>query len=154
MHITMVGTGYVGLVTGTCFAEMGNHVTCIDIDESKLHLLRSGVVPIHEPGLESMVKANVASKRLGFSNDLPTAINDSEVTFIAVGTPPSEDGSADLKHVLAVAREIGQTMDRSIVVVNKSTVPVGTADKVTAEIQNELDRRGLDLEFSPLGDNQ
>ncbi len=147
MKITIVGTGYVGLVTGTCFSEMGNHVTCIDVDLAKLAQLKTGIVPIHEPGLESMVADNVEAGRLEFSTDLATAINDSEVTFIAVGTPPNEDGSADLSHVVAVAASIGQSMINSVVVVNKSTVPVGTADRVREVIQKELDLRGEKIEF-------
>jgi UDPglucose 6-dehydrogenase len=147
MRITIVGTGYVGLVTGTCFSEMGNHVTCIDVDEAKLTQLKAGVVPIHEPGLEAMVADNIEAGRLEFSTDIAAAINESEVTFIAVGTPPNEDGSADLSHVVAVAASIGQAMVNPIVVVNKSTVPVGTADKVRGVIQAELDKRGERIEF-------
>ena len=147
MRITIVGAGYVGLVTGTCFSEMGNHVTCIDVDEAKLAQLKAGVVPIHEPGLEAMVADNIEAGRLAFSTDIGTAINDSEVTFIAVGTPPNEDGSADLSHVVAVAASIGQAMVNPIVVVNKSTVPVGTADKVRGVIQAELDKRGERIDF-------
>lgn len=147
MRITIVGTGYVGLVTGTCFAEMGNNVTCIDIDEAKLEKLRQGVVPIHEPGLEALVKENTAAGRLTFNSRLGDVLNDSQVVFIAVGTPPNEDGSADLSHVLAVAREIGQEMQQPIVVVDKSTVPVGTADRVRAVIAGELDARAVDIGF-------
>ena len=147
MRITIVGTGYVGLVTGTCFSEMGNHVTCIDVDEAKLVQLKAGVVPIHEPGLEAMVADNIEAGRLAFSTDIASAINESEVTFIAVGTPPNEDGSADLSHVVAVAASIGQAMVNPMVVVNKSTVPVGTADKVRGVIQAELDKRGERIEF-------
>jgi UDPglucose 6-dehydrogenase len=147
MRLTIVGTGYVGLVTGTCFAEMGNHVTCVDIDEAKLTQLRNGIVPIHEPGLADMVAQNQQSGRLSFSSDLATAMNDSEVTFIAVGTPPNEDGSADLSHVLAVARQIGQDMQNPLVVVDKSTVPVGTGDKVHHVIAAELEKRGETIEF-------
>ncbi|MBC81396.1 MAG: UDP-glucose 6-dehydrogenase [Gammaproteobacteria bacterium] len=147
MNLTIVGTGYVGLVTGTCFAEMGNNVTCIDIDEAKLAQLREGIVPIHEPGLEALVHDNLKAGRLNFSNDLGNAINNCKVTFIAVGTPPKEDGSADLSYVEAVARSIGETMVNPLVVVNKSTVPVGTGDKVHATIDAALKARGLDIEF-------
>ena len=148
MRITIVGTGYVGLVTGTCFAEMGNHVTCIDIDEAKLKKLEAGIIPIHEPGLEELITRNVAAKRLDFSATLASSLNESEVVFIAVGTPPNEDGSADLRHVLTVAHQIGEIMTRPLVVVDKSTVPVGTADKVTAEIQSALSKRDVTFEFN------
>ncbi len=147
MNITIIGTGYVGLVTGTCFAEMGNHVTCIDIDEAKLAQLAKGIVPIHEPGLETMISRNVAAGRLKFSSQLSNSLNDSEVVFIAVGTPPNEDGSADLTHVLNVAKQIGETMTVPMVIVDKSTVPVGTADKVSAAVKAQLVARNLDLEF-------
>lgn len=147
MNLTIVGTGYVGLVTGTCFAEMGNNVTCVDIDEAKLAQLREGIVLIHEPGLESLVHDNLKAGRLNFSNDIGSSINDSEVTFIAVGTPPKEDGSADLSHVETVARSIGQNMVNPMVIVNKSTVPVGTAEKVRAVINEALEARNADVEF-------
>ncbi len=147
MRISIVGTGYVGLVTGTCFAEMGNEVTCVDIDEAKLDKLRAGIVPIHEPGLDGMIAANTAEGRLTFSSKLDDSLHESQVIFIAVGTPPNEDGSADLSHVLAVAREIGQKLQSPIVVVDKSTVPVGTADKVRAAIAAELEARGVSVEF-------
>jgi len=147
MNLTIVGTGYVGLVTGTCFAEMGNNVTCIDIDEAKLAQLREGIVPIHEPGLETLVHDNLKAGRLNFSKDLASAINDAEVTFIAVGTPPNDDGSADLTHVEDVARSIGEVMTRSMVIVNKSTVPVGTADKVRSLISGALKARKLEVDF-------
>ncbi len=147
MRITIVGTGYVGLVTGACFAEMGNDVTCIDIDEAKLEKLRAGIVPIHEPGLESLITDNVEAERLSFSSRLQDSLNDSQVVFIAVGTPPNEDGSADLSHVLAVARQIGREMTTQLVVVDKSTVPVGTADKVREAISEELADRGEAIEF-------
>jgi UDPglucose 6-dehydrogenase len=130
MNVVVVGTGYVGLVTGTCFAEMGCKVTCVDIDHAKIEGLHNGVIPIYEPGLEEMVKANVAEERLFFTSSLADALPGADFAFIAVGTPPGEDGSADLKYVLGVAREIGQHMDDYLVVVDKSTVPVGTADKV------------------------
>lgn len=147
MHLTIVGTGYVGLVTGTCFAEMGHHVTCVDIDEQKIAGLRQGVVPIHEPGLEALVLENVRAKRLFFSSSLAEPMESSNVYFIAVGTPPGEDGSADLQHVLAVAREIGRHLSDYAVIIDKSTVPVGTADKVRAAVQAELDGRGVDIAF-------
>ena len=147
MKITIVGTGYVGLVTGTCFSEMGNFVTCIDIDEAKLDKLRKGIIPIHEPGLENMISRNTAAGRLSFSSDLASSMNDSAVVMIAVGTPPNEDGSADLSHVLAVAREIGEKLENPVVVVDKSTVPVGTADKVRETIAEAMTARGVDITF-------
>ncbi|HWI24657.1 MAG TPA: UDP-glucose/GDP-mannose dehydrogenase family protein [Lysobacter sp.] len=147
MRVTIFGTGYVGLVTGTCLAEVGHDVICVDIDAAKVEGLNNGVVPIYEPGLEPMVKANHASGRLRFTTDAAQAIEHGDVVFIAVGTPPDEDGSADLKYVLAVARTIGQHLQRAVVVVNKSTVPVGTADKVRAAIANELSARRVTLVF-------
>ena len=147
MRVTIFGTGYVGLVTGTCLADVGHDVVCVDIDQAKVEGLNRGVIPIYEPGLEPMVKANHAAGRLSFTTDAPAAIAHGEVIFIAVGTPPDEDGSADLKYVLAVARTIGQHLDRAAVIVNKSTVPVGTADKVRAAIADELRARGADLAF-------
>ncbi|MBO6565575.1 MAG: UDP-glucose/GDP-mannose dehydrogenase family protein [Pseudomonadales bacterium] len=147
MKLAIVGTGYVGLVTGTCFAEMGNNVTCVDIDEAKLDDLRNGVIPIHEPGLNDLVASNYDAGRLTFSSDLATAMQDAEVIFIAVGTPPNEDGSADLSYVLSVAKSIGERLTHPIVVVDKSTVPVGTADKVREAIQVQLDERGEQIEF-------
>ncbi len=143
----MVGTGYVGLVTGACFAEMGNTVTCVDIDEAKLEALRNGEIPIHEPGLDAVVTNNMEAGRLTFTSDLASALDGSEVVFIAVGTPPNEDGSADLSHVLAVATSIGQKLEHPIVVIDKSTVPIGTADKVRAAIAAELNSRGVAIEF-------
>jgi threonine dehydrogenase-like Zn-dependent dehydrogenase len=134
MRITVVGTGYVGLVTGACFAEMGNHVACVDIDEAKVARLRAGEIPIFEPGLEEMVARNAADGRLTFTTSLREALAGAEVCFIAVGTPPHEDGSADLTHVLTVARSIGEAIDGYVVVVDKSTVPVGTAERVREEI--------------------
>ncbi|MFD2786344.1 UDP-glucose dehydrogenase family protein [Hymenobacter rubripertinctus] len=147
MKIAVVGTGYVGLVTGTCFAEVGIEVICIDIDQRKIDNLHKGILPIYEPGLEEMVSRNVAAGRLNFSTKLSEAIKDCDVAFIAVGTPPGEDGSADLKYVLAVAREIGENMTTYGVIVTKSTVPVGTAAKVRQEIENALARRGETIEF-------
>lgn len=147
MKIAVVGTGYVGLVTGTCFAEVGIEVTCIDIDEKKIEGLKNGVMPIYEPGLEAMVVKNYEKGRLHFSTSLADSLDGCEAAFIAVGTPPGEDGSADLKYVLAVAREIGQNMDEYMVVVTKSTVPVGTAKKVKTAVKEELDKRGSDLSF-------
>jgi UDPglucose 6-dehydrogenase len=147
MHVTVFGTGYVGLVTGTCLAEVGNQVLCVDIDAAKVEGLKRGVIPIYEPGLEEMVLANHASGRLGFTTDAGPAVAHGDVIFIAVGTPPDEDGSADLQYVLAVARTIGKHLDRPVVVVNKSTVPVGTADKVRDAIAAELAARGCDLQF-------
>ncbi|TYO96119.1 UDP-glucose dehydrogenase [Geothermobacter ehrlichii] len=147
MRLTVVGTGYVGLVTGACFAEMGLTVTCVDIDEAKVAALRRGEIPIHEPGLEPLVKSNVAEGRLSFSTSLAEAMQNSSIHFIAVGTPPDDDGSADLSHVLAVARDIGRNLERYAVIVDKSTVPVGTADRVRQTIQAELDARGVDIEF-------
>ncbi|MDE2086791.1 MAG: UDP-glucose/GDP-mannose dehydrogenase family protein, partial [Xanthomonadaceae bacterium] len=130
MKVTIFGTGYVGLVTGACLAEMGNHVVCVDIDAGKVERLRRGEIPIYEPGLEPIVRRNHAGGQLDFTTDAAPAIAHGEVIFIAVGTPPDEDGSADLQYVLGVARTIGQHLDRYAVVVNKSTVPVGTADRV------------------------
>lgn len=147
MSITVVGTGYVGLVTGTCFAEMGNTVTCVDIDSGKIDRLKQGILPIYEPGLDDVVARNFKSGRLRFTSSLAEAMSDSDIFFIAVGTPPDEDGSADLQYVLAVAREIGQHLDHYAVVVDKSTVPVGTADKVRVAIQNELDIRACAIGF-------
>src|SRR3954465_6540839 len=130
MKIVVIGTGYVGLVTGTCFAEVGVDVTCVDIDQKKINNLINGILPIYEPGLEEMVQRNAQKHRLHFSTSLEESIKDAEVAFIAVGTPPDEDGSADLKYVLAVAAGIGQQMQKPLVVVTKSTVPVTTAEKV------------------------
>ena len=147
MNVAIVGTGYVGLVTGTCFSEMGVHVTCVDVDEHKIEALNQGIVPIYEPGLETLVKKNKKSGRLKFTTRLEDIINDVDIVFSAVGTPPDEDGSADLKYVLKVARTIGKHMNHYLLVVTKSTVPVGTAQKVKAVIQEELDKRGVDIEF-------
>lgn len=148
MNISIVGTGYVGLVTGTCFADVGNQVLCVDIDQAKINRLLDGDIPIFEPGLERLVNSNVEQGRLAFTTDIADAVGQAEVIFIAVGTPPDEDGSADLSHVLAVARSIGQALTEPRVVVTKSTVPVGTAAKVRAAIQAELDTRGVDITFS------
>lgn len=147
MNIAVVGSGYVGLVSGTCFAEMGNKVTCVDIDPIKIEKLNKGVLPIFEPGLEQMVLNNVKNKNLFFSTQLIKSLNNADIAFIAVGTPMGADGSADLQYVLAVAKSIGQSMQQRLIVVDKSTVPIGTADKVKATIQKELDIRKLDLEF-------
>lgn len=147
MNIAIVGTGYVGLVSGACFAEMGIDVTCIDIDTDKITRLRHGEIPIYEPGLEDMVKRNMEAGRLHFTTSLTETLPDVEVVFSAVGTPPDEDGSADLRYVLEVAREFGRNIDRYTLLVTKSTVPVGTAAKVREVIQEELDRRGVDIPF-------
>jgi len=147
MKIAVVGTGYVGLVTGTCFAEMGVDVTCVDIDKKKIENLNSGIIPIYEPGLEPMVKRNVQAGRLHFTTDLRDCLDSVEVVFSAVGTPPDNDGSADLKFVIDVARTIGQNMKQYVLVVTKSTVPVGTAKKVRATIEAELQKRGLSIDF-------
>lgn len=147
MKITVVGTGYVGLVTGACFAEMGNTVTCVDKDESKLDVLRAGDIPIYEPGLEPIVKSNMESNQLKVTSDLAEGLVSAEYLIIAVGTPSNEDGSADLQHILAVAKEIGQSLENYLLVINKSTVPVGTAEKVRATILAELQARGVDVEF-------
>ena len=147
MNITVIGSGYVGLVSGTCFAEMGNKVTCVDIDPIKIEKLNKGIIPIFEPGLEQMVLKNVKNKNLFFTTELDEALKDSVIAFIAVGTPMGADGSADLQYVLAVAKSIGQTMQKRLIVVDKSTVPIGTADKVKATIQKELDIRKSDLKF-------
>ena len=147
MNIAIVGTGYVGLVSGTCFAEMGAHVTCVDVDAQKIQKLKDGIMPIYEPGLEELVKRNVEFERLKFTTDLTEVLDDVEVVFSAVGTPPDEDGSADLKYVLAVAKQFGQHINKYTILVTKSTVPVGTAKKVKATIQAELDKRGVDVPF-------
>lgn len=147
MNIAIVGTGYVGLVSGTCFAEMGVNVTCVDIDEEKVDKLRRGVIPIYEPGLDEMVRRNVDAGRLRFTTDLTEVLDDVEVVFSAVGTPPDEDGSADLKYVLAVAETFGRNVNKYTILVTKSTVPVGTAEKVKQRVRAELDKRGVDVEF-------
>lgn len=147
MKIVIVGTGYVGLVTGTCFAETGVYVTCVDLDEGKIEGLKNGIIPIYEPGLEAIIERNTNKGRLSFSTSLKDNLSDTDVVFIAVGTPPDEDGSADLKYVLDVAGEIGRSMDHYLVVITKSTVPVGTAPQVKAAIQEELNFRKCDLPF-------
>ncbi len=147
MKITMVGTGYVGLVTGACFSEVGIDVTCVDIDENKIERLKKGHIPIYEPGLEDIVKRNVEKERLHFTTKLSDTLENVDVVFGAVGTPPDEDGSADLKYVLQVAREVGRNMNKYLLMVTKSTVPVGTAEKVRAAIQDELNKRGVDIPF-------
>ena len=148
MNITVIGTGYVGLVSGTCLAEVGNHVLCVDIDESKIELLNNGEIPIYEPGLEALVKKNVQEGRLSFSSDIKKGVEYGSILFIAVGTPPDEDGSADLKHVLAVASDIGKYMNDYRVVVTKSTVPVGTADKVRDAVNAAIKEKGGNVDFS------
>ena len=147
MRVTIFGTGYVGLVTGTCLAEVGHHVVCVDIDTAKIEGLRRGVIPIYEPGLEPMVKSNHAEGRLEFTTDAASAIAHGDVIFIAVGTPPDEDGSADLQYVLTVAKTIGSHLQRPAVIVDKSTVPVGTADKVRAAIAESMAARGADVAY-------
>lgn len=148
MKIAIIGTGYVGLVTGTCFAEMGTEVFCIDIDQNKIDKLKNGIIPIFEPGLDEMVERNHKAGRLNFTTDLSSILNEVDIVFSAVGTPPDEDGSADLKYVLDVARTIGQELNKYMVIVTKSTVPVGTAKLIKKTIQDELDKRGLtDLKF-------
>jgi UDPglucose 6-dehydrogenase len=148
MRITMIGTGYVGLVTGACLAEVGNDVLCLDVDARKIDILQSGGVPIHEPGLEPMIRRNVAAGRLRFTTDVDAAVGHATVQFIAVGTPPDEDGSADMQYVLQAARNIGRRMTQWTLIVDKSTVPVGTADRVRAEIAGELAARGVDLPYA------
>lgn len=147
MNIAIVGTGYVGLVSGTCFAEMGVNVTCVDVNEEKINSLKNGQVPIYEPGLDEMVLRNHREGRLSFTTDLTSCLDNVDIVFSAVGTPPDEDGSADLQYVLAVAREFGQNIKKYTVLVTKSTVPVGTAKKVKAVIREELEKRGVDVPF-------
>ena len=148
MKITIIGSGYVGLVSGACFADVGNTVLCLDVDERKIAMLNSGGIPIHEPGLDAMVARNAQAGRMLFSTSYDAAVAHAEVIFLAVGTPPDEDGSADLTHILSAARSIGQRIAAPMVVVDKSTVPVGTADKVRAAIQGELDKRGVRIDFA------
>ncbi len=147
MRVVVIGSGYVGLVSGACFSEMGNKVTCVDIDSEKINNLKNGIIPIYEPGLEAMVLKNVENKNLYFTTDLKEVLPTAEIVFIAVGTPMDNDGSADLQYVLSVAKSIGENLEKSIVVVDKSTVPVGTADKVRETIQKELDKRGVEIDF-------
>ncbi|MFP5381387.1 MAG: UDP-glucose dehydrogenase family protein [Gammaproteobacteria bacterium] len=147
MKITVIGTGYVGLVTGTCLAEVGNEVLCLDVDPNKIEILKSGGIPIYEPGLEDMVRRNVAAGRLNFTTDIEESVAFGQIQFIAVGTPPDEDGSADLQYVVAAARNIGRHMAEHKLVVDKSTVPVGTADKVKVALTEELARRGVAIDF-------
>lgn len=147
MKIAVIGTGYVGLVSGTCFAEMGNKVTCVDVNKEKIENLKKGIIPIYEPGLETMVLNNVANKNLFFTTEIGEAIKDAEIAFIAVGTPMGDDGSADLQYVLSVAQSIGETMQGKLIIVDKSTVPVGTADKVRTTVQKALNKRGVSHEF-------
>ena len=147
MKIAIIGSGYVGLVSGTCFAEMGNHVTCVDIDPVKIEKLKNGIIPIFEPGLEAMVLKNLKNKNLEFTTNLSDAISNANIVFIAVGTPMGTDGAADLQYVLAVAKSIGASMIKELVVVDKSTVPIGTADKVKATIQEELNKRKVAVKF-------
>src|SRR5210317_1248954 len=148
MRLTIFGSGYVGLVQGACMAEMGNHVVCYDIDKDKIARLNNGEIPIYEPGLEDYVERNVEAGRLEFTTDVNKAVDHGLFQFIAVGTPPDEDGSADLRHVLAVARAIGENMEEYRIVVDKSTVPVGTADKVRDTIRQELEEKGSTTSFS------
>ena len=147
MKIAVIGTGYVGLVSGTCFAEVGNTVTCVDVNAKKIENLKKGIIPIYEPGLEAMVLNNIANKNLFFTTDIAQAIKQVEVVFIAVGTPMGEDGSADLQYVLSVAQSIGEAMEQHLIIVNKSTVPVGTADKIKDVIASTLKKRGANIAF-------
>lgn len=147
MNITIIGSGYVGLVSGTCFAEMGNMVKCVDVDQQKIKKLNNGIIPIFEPGLENLIIKNVKNKNLFFTTNLEQALENSEIAFIAVGTPMGDDGSADLQYVLEVARSIGKIMHKRLIVVDKSTVPVGTADKVKIEIKNQLKLRKVNIDF-------
>jgi len=147
MNIAIVGTGYVGLVTGACFSEMGINVTCVDVDSTKIQNLNQGIVPIYEPGLEDLIAKNFSAGRLKFTTDIMSCLDDIEVLFNAVGTPPDEDGSADLHYVLDVARTVGQNLNKYLLIVTKSTVPVGTAAKVKAVIQEELNKRGVSIPF-------
>src|SRR5690606_35090599 len=150
MHVAIFGTGYVGLVSGTCLAEAGHEVTCVDVDQGKIEGLRQGIIPIYGPGLEPMVKANHAERRLKFTTDAGEAVASAEIIFIAVGTPPDEDGSADLQYVLAVARSIGRHLQAPAIVVGKSTGPVGTADRVREAIEGGLSARGAATAFGVL----
>lgn len=147
MKIAIIGTGYVGLVTGTCFAEMGTDVFCVDVDSQKIENLKNGIIPIHEPGLDEMVSRNYQADRLHFTTEITDCLNEIEILFCAVGTPPDEDGSADLKYVLDVARTIGRNMNKYLLIVTKSTVPVGTARRIKQVIREELDKRGISIKF-------
>lgn len=147
MKIAVIGTGYVGLVSGTCFAEIGNRVTCVDVNKEKIENLKKGIIPIYEPGIEAMVLSNIANKNLSFTSNIAQAIKQVEVVFIAVGTPMGEDGSADLQYVLSVAQSIGEAMEQHLIIVNKSTVPVGTADKIKEVIASALKKRGANIAF-------
>ncbi len=147
MKITIVGTGYVGLVTGACFSEVGIDVTCVDVNKEKIDNLNKGIIPIYEPGLEKMIHRNYEKGRLYFTTDLASTLDECEVVFGAVGTPPDENGSADLRYVIDVAREVGRNMNNYLIMITKSTVPVGTASKVRTAIQEELDKRGVDIKF-------
>jgi UDPglucose 6-dehydrogenase len=148
MKITIIGTGYVGLVSGACFADVGNNVLCLDVDVHKIALLKSGSIPIHEPGLEALTRRNFSAGRIRFTASYDEAVEHAEVIFFAVGTPPGEDGGADLSHILSAARSVGQRLIKPVVVVNKSTVPVGTADSVRKEIGHELQKRGVHINFT------
>jgi len=148
MKVTVIGTGYVGLVSGACFADVGNTVLCLDVDKSKIDLLNNGKIPIHEPGLDAIVARNILAERIFFTTDYAQAVEHAEIIFIAVGTPPDEDGSADMRHILSAAKSIGQLMTRPIVIVDKSTVPVGTADAVREVVRKELEKRAVNIAFS------
>ena len=148
MNVTIFGSGYVGLVTGACLAEVGNQVVCMDVDSSKIERLNQGEVPIYEPGLDELIARNMEEGRIEFTTDLEKAVSHGLFQMIAVGTPPSEDGSADLGHVLAVARSVGEILTKPLLVIVKSTVPVGTCDRVRNEIQKQLDARGENISFN------
>jgi UDPglucose 6-dehydrogenase len=148
MKISVIGTGYVGLVSGACFADVGNYVLCLDVDTRKISMLKEGVIPIHEPGLDNLVQRNVGAGRLLFSSEYDDAVRHADIIFLAVGTPPDEDGSADLTHILSAARSIGERLTKPVVIVDKSTVPVGTAEKVRHAIAGELEKRGVNIAFS------
>ena len=148
MKLTVVGSGYVGLVTGTCFSDMGNDVWCVDIDDNKIENLKKGIIPIYEPGLEEMIKRNYSEGRLKFTSDINDGIKESLYIFIAVGTPSDENGCADLKYVFSVARDIGKNIEKYSIIINKSTVPIGTSEKVRDVVREELEKRGRgDIEF-------
>jgi UDPglucose 6-dehydrogenase len=147
MKISVIGTGYVGLVSGACFADVGNTVLCLDVDTRKITMLKDGIIPIHEPGLDNLVQRNAAAGRLLFSSNYDDAVSHADIIFLAVGTPPDEDGSADLTHILSAARSIGERLTKPAVIVDKSTVPVGTAEKVKRAIAGELEKRGVNVAF-------